>query len=224
MDVIAPAAPELSDLFDRSRSARYRSQTRHAVIVTCCAILSQLAACASSAGGIYLYDAGRDKQAAAAVTAWKAVDSDAVMKAGQANLDAVLAEELQTQDNLALAVRDQHLRVIVGSPLRASTGGLQEASLGVVVELNTARAANLDQSGLASVVRCSDFLECSAEQLGALFDRVVMNPPFGAGADIQHITHALKMLKPGGRLVALCANGPRQNAALRPLVDASEGD
>ena len=32
------------------------------------------------------------------------------------------------------------------------------------------------------------------------------------------------MLKPGGRLVALCANGSRQNAALRPLVDASKGD
>ena len=51
-----------------------------------------------------------------------------------------------------------------------------------------------------------------------------MNPPFAQGADIEHITHALTMLKPGGRLVALCANGPGQNAALRPLVDASGGD
>lgn len=73
-------------------------------------------------------------------------------------------------------------------------------------------------------VRCSDFLECSAEQLGGLFDRVVMNPPFAACADIKHINHALAMLKPGGRLVALCANGPRQNAALRALVDARGGD
>ena len=51
-----------------------------------------------------------------------------------------------------------------------------------------------------------------------------MNPPFGAGADIKHITHALTMPKPGGRLVALCVNGPRQDTALRPLVDASGGD
>jgi len=37
-----------------------------------------------------------------------------------------------------------------------------------------------------------------------------MNPPFENGADIKHIQHAMKMLKPGGRLVAICANGPRQ--------------
>jgi len=32
------------------------------------------------------------------------------------------------------------------------------------------------------------------------------------------------MLKPGGRLVALCANGPRQNASLRPMVEARGGE
>jgi|GEM_PF-6547300 len=42
---------------------------------------------------------------------------------------------------------------------------------------------------------------------------------FFAYADIKHITHALTFLKPGGRLVALCANGPRQYAALQPLAD-----
>jgi hypothetical protein len=79
-------------------------------------------------------------------------------------------------------------------------------------------------SGLAGTVRCADFLQCSADadDLG-LFDAVLMNPPFAQGADIEHITHALTMLKPGGRLVALCANGPRQNANLRPLVEACGG-
>ena len=57
-----------------------------------------------------------------------------------------------------------------------------------------------------------------------MFDAVLMNPPFAQGADIEHITHALTMLKPGGRLVALCANGSRQNASLRPLVEARGGD
>jgi hypothetical protein len=33
--------------------------------------------------------------------------------------------------------------------------------------------------------------------------------------DVAHIEHAMKFLKPGGRLVALCANGPRQQAKLR---------
>jgi len=37
-----------------------------------------------------------------------------------------------------------------------------------------------------------------------------MNPPFDHGADIQHIEHAREKLKPGGRLVAICAAGPRQ--------------
>jgi len=57
-----------------------------------------------------------------------------------------------------------------------------------------------------------------------MFDAVLMNPPFVQGADIAHIKHALTMLKPGGRLVALCANGPRQNASLRPMVEARGGE
>jgi len=44
------------------------------------------------------------------------------------------------------------------------------------------------------------------------------------GADIEHITHALTMLKPGGRLVALCANGPRQSTSLRPMSEARGGE
>ncbi len=50
-----------------------------------------------------------------------------------------------------------------------------------------------------------------------------MNPPFANADDIRHITHALKMLKPGGRLVALCANGPRQQDKLRPIVESLGG-
>jgi hypothetical protein len=49
------------------------------------------------------------------------------------------------------------------------------------------------------------------------------------GADIEHILHALKFLaKPGydeatgGLLVAICANGPRQQAELRPLATTWE--
>ena len=55
------------------------------------------------------------------------------------------------------------------------------------------------------------------------FDRILMNPPFCGGADIVHIRHALQFLAPGGRLVAICAGGPRQEAALRPLAEQSGG-
>lgn len=56
-----------------------------------------------------------------------------------------------------------------------------------------------------------DFLWWEPHQVGS-FDRVVMNPPFCRGTDIRHILRALELLKPGGRLVSLCAAGPRQRA------------
>ena len=41
------------------------------------------------------------------------------------------------------------------------------------------------------------------------YDRIVMNPPFEQGADMQHIQHAFEHnLKPGGRLVAILSEGP----------------
>ena len=64
-----------------------------------------------------------------------------------------------------------------------------------------------------------DFLKCVAARLGT-FDAIVMNPPFKMGTDIKHIRHALTFLEPGGRLLSLCANGPKQRAALK--AEASE--
>lgn len=39
------------------------------------------------------------------------------------------------------------------------------------------------------------------------WDRIVMNPPFERGQDIEHVMHAYKLLAPGGRLVALMSPG-----------------
>ena len=74
--------------------------------------------------------------------------------------------------------------------------------------------------GLCTNVVQGDFLECGG--LGT-FDRIVMNPPFANGDDIRHINHAFRLLNPGGRLVAICANGPRQNDKLRPIVEDCGG-
>jgi hypothetical protein len=38
-------------------------------------------------------------------------------------------------------------------------------------------------------------------------DKVLMNPPFEDGKDVEHVTKALSLLKPGGRLVAIMGNG-----------------
>jgi protein-L-isoaspartate O-methyltransferase len=87
------------------------------------------------------------------------------------------------------------------------------------VELNYSLADGLRARFEIPVVQ-GDFLE----QNGSLgqFDVILMNPPFVDAVDIRHIQHAFTHLKPGGRLVALCANGPRQNEKLGPLADTWE--
>lgn len=108
----------------------------------------------------------------------------------------------------------------------AGTGALLAAidaagggSTTVAVELDRALAEAL--ATRYRDVRAADFLE-EAANLGQ-FDRIVMNPPFHNGADIAHIGQAVQLLVPGGRLVALCTDGPRQAEALRPLVEENGG-
>lgn len=74
----------------------------------------------------------------------------------------------------------------------------------VCVEIDPAAAAKLRER-YAQVIE-GDFLALTPEDLaacGAPFDRILMNPPFTKGQDIAHVTHALRFLKPGGRLVAI---------------------
>lgn len=106
----------------------------------------------------------------------------------------------------------------------AGTGALIEAarvhgagSLDIVaIEINHQVAQALGRSQQGVTIINGDFMDMA----GAVdkFDRIIMNPPFERGADIQHIEHARKFLKPGGRLVAICANGPRQRARLEPIA------
>lgn len=85
------------------------------------------------------------------------------------------------------------------------------------VEINRALAGRLEMDFPLTKVHCADFLVTGPDYF-VPFDRIIMNPPFENGADIRHIMHARGMLRTGGRLVAICANGPRQRAALQPLV------
>jgi predicted RNA methylase len=94
-------------------------------------------------------------------------------------------------------------------------GEYREGAL-VAVEVNVDLARALRTRFVAADVRTADFLELKPEDLGGPFDKIVMNPPFVNGADIKHVEHALTFLKPGGRLVAFCANGPRQRDRLMP--------
>lgn len=105
----------------------------------------------------------------------------------------------------------------------AGTGNIMQAIINddqaqsiVAVEINSDLASRLQFEYPLSFVHCMDFLGYGR---GYLVDRIIMNPPFSNGSDIKHINHAFSMLKPGGRLVALCANGPRQQAAFMDLAD-----
>lgn len=68
----------------------------------------------------------------------------------------------------------------------------------------------------------ADFLAQSVTSLGGPFDRILMNPPFAKWSDIRHVNHARQLLAPGGLLVAIVADGPRQRAQLQPAADSWE--
>jgi phospholipid N-methyltransferase len=111
----------------------------------------------------------------------------------------------------------------------AGTGNLvaaileaQPAAKVFMVELDQRLANALPGQFKGRLVFPGDFLERGSWELHGPFDRIVMNPPFNGGDDIKHILHARSMLKPGGRLVAICAGGPRQAEKLEPLADLWE--
>lgn len=108
----------------------------------------------------------------------------------------------------------------------AGTGRLLDALIGagvpagqiVAVEFNMALVDGLRSKYPEVRVFSQDFL--TMEPLRP-FDRILMNPPFDHGVDIRHIRRAYDWLAPGGRLVALCAAGPRQREA---FADAWHAD
>lgn len=89
----------------------------------------------------------------------------------------------------------------------------------VAVEVAASCAGELfrqDRQGVT--IKQRDFLTVTPEEIG-LFDAVVMNPPFHMRADIRHIQHAQKFLKPGGMLAAICFDTEHRRTALKPLAE-----
>lgn len=75
-------------------------------------------------------------------------------------------------------------------------------------------------------VHQADFLAVIPDPI---YGRVVMNPPFAKQADIKHVLHALRFLKPSGLLVSVMASSVtfRDNALaqdFRDLIRARGGD
>lgn len=115
-------------------------------------------------------------------------------------------------------VRDEHTVLEPSAGTGSLVRAVRAAAPGAcvhAVEINCRLADGL-RSLPVNDVRCGDFLECDPGD----FDRIVMNPPFDNGADIRHVEHALTLLRDGGRLVSVVANGPRQREKLMPLATA----
>lgn len=86
------------------------------------------------------------------------------------------------------------------------------------VALNTARAAGFD-------VIESDFLTYS--DFG--YDRIIANPPFTRGTDINHVMHMYESLLPGGRVVSVMSERvvwatDRKTEVFREFVESVDGE
>jgi len=129
----------------------------------------------------------------------------------QIEAGSVVLEPSAGTGNLLRAIRERAAGAIVHAV---------EINPGLVAQIRA--AGLLDETAGDSLV-CGDFLESDAPSPAP--DRVVMNPPFAisSGGDIAHIRRAWGYLRPGGRLVALCAAGPRQRADLEPLAQENGG-
>ncbi|ELT3748633.1 class I SAM-dependent methyltransferase, partial [Escherichia coli] len=87
------------------------------------------------------------------------------------------------------------------------------------VEINSGLVRYLRDNFNGVRVQCGDFMEWQPVQY---YSRIIMNPPFSHGQDIRHILRAFSLLRPGGVLVAVCLNGPRQQEKLLPFSDVRE--
>ncbi|EPX1659976.1 methyltransferase [Escherichia coli] len=105
-----------------------------------------------------------------------------------------------------------------GAILRAIRDTAPEAMCDAV-ESNSGLVRYLWENFNGVRVQCGDFMEWQPVQY---YSRVIMNPPFSHGQDIRHILRAFSLLRPGGVLVAVCLNGPRQQEKLLPFSDVRE--
>ncbi|MFA5897777.1 MAG: methyltransferase [Hyphomicrobium sp.] len=105
---------------------------------------------------------------------------------------------------MALADVQHGMRVLEPSAGRGAIAyACSEAGATVdCYELMEANFTALVKDARLGSVRHMDFL---AQTPDPSYDRVVMNPPFAKQADIQHVLHALRFLKPGALLVSVMA-------------------
>lgn len=121
-------------------------------------------------------------------------------------------------------------RAVILEP-SAGNGAIVDAAVArgcsvVALEIDEKRAAGLAAKyGPSTGVRVerADFMAWDTE---LRFDWVVMNPPFAQQQDIDHVTRAFRLLKPGGQLAAIMSASVmfRQNNKSRAFRDLLGGE
>ncbi|MFA5234074.1 MAG: methyltransferase [Sulfurimonas sp.] len=91
---------------------------------------------------------------------------------------------------------------------------VQDAAEVDCVEIQKEHCNKLSEKGYN--VRNTDFLTIEGEEK---YDRILMNPPFTRNQDCKHVEHALKFLKPGGKLVAIMANNQSRKPFIKLIED-----
>lgn len=129
-----------------------------------------------------------------------------------------------------MEIADVHPGMMVLEP-EAGRGDIAIACVdaGAIVDCYELMQANFDflaSCGRFNSVRHMDFLTATPEPI---YDRIVMNPPFLKQADIKHVQHALRFLKPDGLLTSVMSAGVsfRDNKLtqdFRDLIRARGGD
>ncbi|MBA7688593.1 hypothetical protein ES703_97078 [subsurface metagenome] len=107
-----------------------------------------------------------------------------------------------------------------GDIAEAIAGQHPDAEL-TVVEVSHTLAKILEAKGFNT--RSEDFLA----QTG-FYDRIIMNPPFEKGQDIDHVRWAYNRLKPKGMLVSIMGEGPffrsdKKSVSFREWFDSKNG-
>jgi len=109
-----------------------------------------------------------------------------------------------------------------GAIIRAIRAVLPKADV-AAYELWDKNVAELRKLGLPVIA--GDFLL----QCDVTFDRIVMNPPFTRGQDVDHVVHAWNLLNAGGRIASVMAeswrfHGARKYVTFRDFVERQGGE
>lgn len=96
----------------------------------------------------------------------------------------------------------------------------------VAIDLNPNDVAHLKKNYSEEIqIMEKDFMKC--DPFGVVFDAIIMNPPFSNGQDVEHVVHAMRFLKRGGRCGCIVSPGytfreGKKWDLFRAMLDANE--